>query len=93
LALKTEMVHNVFVPDPESLSRAELIALLMEQQQVIERLQEEVEELRRGGSVRRRRFPKVSRWPIPDAPGASRARGCSAGGASQSSRPRKWCKQ
>ena len=47
------------MPDLESLSRAELIALLIEQQQVIDRLRKEMEELRRRGKRQAAPFSKM----------------------------------
>lgn len=93
----TKPGHNVFVADLESLGRAELAALILEQQKLIlqqqrliEQLRKEVEELRRVADARRRRSPKEKRRRIRNGPGGSRARGYSGGARRQFSLRRKW---
>jgi hypothetical protein len=55
--------------DLESLGRTELIALIVEQQRVIEQLRKEVEELRRGGRRQAAPFSKGKRVENPKRPG------------------------
>jgi transposase len=62
-------VHNVFVPDLETLSREELIAIILEQHRQIEQLRKEIEELRRGGRRQAAPFSKGKRVENPKRPG------------------------
>lgn len=55
--------------DLESLGRAELIALIVEQQRLIEQLRKEVEELRRGGRRQAAPFSKGKPIENPKRPG------------------------
>lgn len=63
------------MPDVESLSREELIALLIEQQQTIERLRKQVEELRRGGKRQAAPFSKGKPVAHPKRPGRKPGQG------------------
>jgi transposase len=69
LALQTEREHNVFVPHLESLSREELIALILEQRRLMEQLRKEIEELRRGGHRQAAPFSKGKPAKNPKPPG------------------------
>lgn len=57
------------MPDLESLGRAELIALILQQQQLIEQLRKEVDELRRGGRRQAAPFSKGKSVENPKPPG------------------------
>jgi transposase len=57
------------VPDLETLSREELIAIVLEQYRLIEELRKEIEELRRGGRRQAAPFSKGKRVANPKRPG------------------------
>jgi transposase len=73
LAFGAKWAHNVCMRDLESLSREELIDVIVDQHRLIERLQADVEQLKKRGSAAP--FSKGASGPNPKPPGRKPGQG------------------